>query len=70
MSESVWKSRWSNDQIKAKLLEQFDSFWSRDTGMERTQLAEIERAADVPQAVIISGLRPVVKSTLLAQLAH
>ena len=52
------------------LLEQFDSFWARDTGTERTQLAEIERAADIPHAVIISGLRRVGKSTLLAQMAH
>ncbi len=70
MIENFWKSRWSKDQIKAMLLEQFASFWARDTGTERTQLAEIERAADVPHAVIISGLRRVGKSTLLAQMAH
>ena len=52
------------------LLEQFQAFWQRDTGIERTQLAEIERAAPLPHAVIISGLRRVGKSTLLAQLAH
>ena len=70
MNESNWNSRWSKDQIKAMLLEQFDSFWIRDTGTERTQLDEIERAANVPQAVIVSGLRRVGKSTLLAQKAH
>ena len=52
------------------LLEQFQAFWQRDTGIERAQLAEIERAAPLPHAVIISGLRRVGKSTLLAQLAH
>ncbi len=52
------------------LLEQFQAFWQRDTGTERTQLAEIERASPLPHAVIISGLRRVGKSTLLAQLAH
>ena len=52
------------------LLEQFQAFWQRDTGIERTQLAEIERAAPLPHAVIISGLRRAGKSTLLAQLAH
>lgn len=52
------------------LLEQFQAFWQRDTGIERTQLAEIERVAPLPHAVIISGLRRVGKSTLLAQLAH
>jgi uncharacterized protein len=62
--------RWPRDQIRAMLLEQFQSFWSRDTGIERAQLAELERAAPLPHAVIISGLRRVGKSTLLAQLAH
>ena len=52
------------------LIEQFDSFWARDIGTERTQLDEIERAAKVPQAVIVSGLRRVGKTTLLAQMAH
>lgn len=70
MDENVWKSRWSKDQIKAMLLEQFDSFWARGVGIERTQLAEVERAAHVPHAVIVSGLRRVGKSTLLAQMAH
>ena len=52
------------------ILEQFDSFWKRDTGIERTQLSQVERAAHTPHAVIISGLRRAGKSTLLAQLAH
>ena len=52
------------------LLEQHEAFWQRDTGIERTQLAQVERAANAPHAVIISGLRRVGKSTLLAQLAH
>lgn len=70
MSENIWKTRWSNDQIKAMLLEQFDVFWKLDTGIERTRLHELERAADLPHALIISGLRRVGKSTLLAQMAH
>lgn len=52
------------------LLEQFETFWQRDTGVERSKLAEIQSAADAPHAVIISGLRRVGKSTLLAQAAH
>jgi hypothetical protein len=47
-----------------------DSFWARDIGTERTQLDEIKHAAKVPHAVIVSGLRRVGKSTLLAQMAH
>jgi len=52
------------------LLEQFQAFWQRDAGIEREKLADIEKAAGVPHAVIISGLRRVGKSTLLAQVAH
>lgn len=70
MNENYWRSRRSSDQIKAMLLEQFDAFWQRDTGIVRTRLAEVEQAAALPHAVIISGLRRVGKSTLLAQMAH
>ncbi|HEX7976059.1 MAG TPA: hypothetical protein VF498_16750, partial [Anaerolineales bacterium] len=69
MNENNWKSKWSKDQIKAMLLEQHQAFWQHDTGVERVQLAELERLAQLPHAVIISGLRRVGKSTLLAQLA-
>ena len=70
VSENFWHTRWTREQIKAMLLEQFQAFWQRDTGIERTQLAAIEEAAPLPHAVIISGLRRVGKSTLLAQMAH
>ena len=70
MDEIYWKSKWSRDQIKAILLEQFEMFWQYDTGTVRTQLAEFERASSSPHAVIISGLRRVGKSTLLAQMGH
>ncbi len=52
------------------LLEQFESFWEQDTGIEREKLVEIKQAGAMPHAVIISGLRRVGKSTLLAQVAH
>jgi len=70
MNEISWKSRWPKEQRQALLLEQFAAFWARDTGIEREQLAQLERAAALPHAVIVSGLRRVGKSTLLAQLAH
>jgi predicted AAA+ superfamily ATPase len=70
MNEITWKSHWSNDQIRAILIEQFESFWQRDTGIERTRLKDVEKAAPLQHAVIISGLRRVGKSTLLAQVAH
>jgi len=70
MNENSWRARWSSDQIRAMLLEQVQSFWQRDTGIPRSQLAVVEQAAALPHAVIVSGLRRVGKSTLLAQLAH
>jgi predicted AAA+ superfamily ATPase len=70
MNENNWKSRWSKDQIKAMLLEQQQAFWQGETGIEREKLGELERAMPLPHAVVISGLRRVGKSTLVAQLAH
>jgi predicted AAA+ superfamily ATPase len=70
MNENNWKSKFSKDQIKAMLLEQQQAFWQRETGIERERLGEIERAIPLPHAVVISGLRRVGKSTLLAQFAH
>ncbi len=70
MTENNWASRWTKDQLRAMLLEQTNSFWERETGIPRTQLAEVEQAMSVPHAVIVSGLRRAGKSTLLLQLAH
>jgi len=70
MNDNRWINRWSRNQARAMLLEQFQAFWRRDTGIERAQLGELERAAPLSHAVIISGLRRAGKSTLLAQLAH
>jgi predicted AAA+ superfamily ATPase len=70
MDPITWKSRWSDDQIRAMLIEQFNAFWQRDAGIERSALRKLERASQLPHAVIISGLRRVGKSTLLAQMAH
>ena len=70
MNENSWVSKWSKDQIKAMLLEQFQSFWGTETGIVREKLSEVEQAANSPHAVIVSGLRRAGKSTLLAQMAH
>ncbi len=70
MNENNWTMKWTRDQIKAMLLEQAAAFWKIDTGIEREQLVQLSDAATMPHAVIISGLRRVGKSTLLAQLAH
>ncbi len=70
MNEVIWKSRWTNDQIRAMLLEQMEGFWQRDTGIPREKLADVAKAADLPHAVIVSGLRRAGKSTLLVQMAR
>lgn len=70
MNEIIWKTRWSNDQIRAMLVEQFENFWRKDIGVERSRLKDMERASHLPHAVIVSGLRRAGKSTLLAQIAH
>ena len=54
MNENNWKSRWSKDQIKAMLLEQQQAFWQVNTGIERTQLAELERVMPLPHSVLAS----------------
>jgi len=70
MNENYWKNKWSKEQIKVILLEQAHNFWQLDTGIERDQLAVVERSLGSPHAVIISGLRRAGKSTLLSQMAH
>lgn len=70
MNESNWKSRWSIEQIRALLVEQYNAFWALDTGIPRSKLKDMEKAASLPHAVIISGLRRSGKSTLLAQYGH
>lgn len=70
VNDNNWRARWTGDQIKALLIEQFDTFWRHETGVERSQLAELIRAGPLPHAVVVSGLRRAGKSTLLAQLAH
>ncbi len=70
MDENYWRNKHAKDQIKATILEQFDSFWNVDTGIERTALNQVIQAGASPHAVIVSGLRRVGKSTLLAQMAH
>ncbi|HTX78916.1 MAG TPA: AAA family ATPase, partial [Longilinea sp.] len=70
MNENNWKAKWSKEQIKALLLEQFQSFLECPTGIERERLADLKAYLSSPQVVIVTGLRRVGKSTLLAQFAH
>lgn len=70
MDENYWRSKHTKDQIRAIVIEQFDAFWKLETGIEREALKYVVRATSLPHAIIISGLRRVGKSTLLAQMAH
>jgi len=70
MNENNWKPKWNKEQIKTLLVEQFQSFLKCPNGIEREKLADLKSYFSSPQVVIITGLRRVGKSTLLAQFAH
>ena len=70
MDETLWGSRWTAEQVRAMLSEQFQNFLGRDSGIPRTRLSALKAAADAPHAVVVSGLRRAGKSTLLVQLAR
>jgi len=57
------------NDIKTLLIEQREEFLKKETGIERTKLKQIPNYLNTPHAIIISGLRRVGKSTLLAQIA-
>src|SRR3989344_3062268 len=67
-----------NDQIQTKitknllnsaLKEQYEVFVSRDPGVQREILENLKEVIYAPQVTVITGLRRVGKSTLLAQVA-
>ena len=55
--------------LNATLMEQFESFQSYDLGVEREILNQLKKTIIAPQVTVITGLRRVGKSTLLAQIA-
>src|SRR3989344_8628778 len=68
-----------NDQIQTKitktilacaLKEQGEAFVTRDLGVQREILEGLEDTINAPQVLVITGLRRVGKSTLLAQIAN
>jgi hypothetical protein len=44
MNENTWKKRWSNDQIRSMLLEQYNAFIKQDNGIKRTLLKDVRKA--------------------------
>lgn len=66
MVENIFKNKQYLSQI---LVDQESSFWAKDRGVTRDALTKLSEAESSPFVVVISGLRRVGKSTLLAQLA-
>src|SRR3990167_10313174 len=60
----------SKDRLASALKEQAEFFSIRDLGIEREILGELKEAIFAPQITVITGLRRVGKSTLLAQIAN
>lgn len=58
------------DLLKTLLLDQREQFQNKDTGIVREKLRQIKKHLNSSQAIVISGLRRVGKSTLLSQIAH
>ena len=56
--------------LASALKEQNEAFLARDPGVQREIMEGLEDAVKAPQIVVITGLRRVGKSTLLAQIAN
>ncbi|EKE05815.1 MAG: hypothetical protein ACD_19C00176G0037 [uncultured bacterium] len=59
----------TDDSLKSILKEQIDLFNSKELGVEREILKTISKSIKSPHVLVITGLRRVGKSTLLAQIA-
>ncbi len=68
MNDRVQK-KITQDLLASALKEQHDTFVARDLGVEREILKKLRRVVSAPQVVVVTGLRRVGKSTLLAQIA-
>ncbi len=60
----------TRESLASTLKDQLESFLDRDLGVEREMLDQLEKTIVAPQIVVITGLRRVGKSTLLAQIAN
>jgi hypothetical protein len=58
------------ERLSSVLREQYEAFSNVDLGIQRDLLSEISSALSSPKILIITGLRRVGKSTLLAQIAQ
>jgi uncharacterized protein len=60
----------TKDLLASALKEQFEFFQTRDLGIEREMLDQLNDVITAPQITVLTGLRRVGKSTLLAQIAN
>lgn len=58
------------DLLKSLLIDQAEQFKNKELGITREKLDQIQKYRKSSHAIVISGLRRVGKSTLLAQIAH
>jgi len=63
------QSKITKNHLASALKEQHETFASRDLGVERKILEDLKETISAPQVTVITGLRRVGKSTLLAQVA-
>lgn len=63
-------SRINGSLLALVLTEQHEVFATQDLGLERELLQKLKHIIRAPQVTVITGLRRVGKSTLLAQIAH
>lgn len=64
------QSRLSKDLLALALREQQETFIAQDLGIQREILEGLRKTIAAPQITVITGLRRVGKSTLLAQIAN
>jgi len=63
------QNKLTKELLSSVLKEQFETFMARDRGVQREVLGGLKDIVRSPQIMVITGLRRVGKSTLLAQIA-
>jgi predicted AAA+ superfamily ATPase len=66
----VYQSQLTKELLEQVLQEQKETFLGKDLGVEREILNKLRGVIAAPQVTVITGLRRVGKSTLLAQIAR
>lgn len=69
LSDGQVQIKITKNLLASTLKEQHEAFVARDLGVEREILEDLKQAISAPQVTVITGLRRVGKSTLLAQIA-